>query len=85
MLEEIINYKISIRYYKYLDAWTHFLNVFALLHLDNFDLAMYYNPSLTGMSYNHSEEDDGYMKKKIKKNANDSYGVKTNESNSPYM
>jgi hypothetical protein len=86
LLEEIINYKISIRFYKYLDAWTHFLNVFALLNLDNIELGMYYNTSISGISHNHSEEDEGSLvKKKIKKNNSDSQGGKTVDSSSPYL
>lgn len=85
-MEEIINYKISIRFYKYIDAWTHFLNVFALLNLDKIDLAMYFNPSISEVSRKHSEEDEGSsIKKKIMKNVNDSHGGKIVDSNSPYL
>jgi len=89
ILEEIINYKIAIRYYKYLQAWKHFLNIFSFLNLDNFDLAMYYNPTYTGITHNQSEEDEmNFSKKRIRKNLiNDSFncinGIDVNSS--PFM
>jgi hypothetical protein len=76
VLEEIINYKIALRYYKYLEAWKHFLNIFSYLNLDNFDMAMYYNSTYTGSSHNQPEEDDfNSSKKRIKKNLNDSFNI----------
>jgi hypothetical protein len=56
LLEEVINYKHNLRYYKYQDALKNFEEIFEILQIDNFDLNSYYiasnalNPNTQGWS-----------------------------------
>jgi hypothetical protein len=43
LLETVINYKFNIRFYKYLDAWGNFQDIFVILGLDDYDLNTYFH------------------------------------------
>ena len=51
LLEAVISYKHNLRYYKYLDAWKNFEEIFEIMDIDNFDLNLYFQP-ITALSTN---------------------------------
>jgi hypothetical protein len=65
-----------LRYYKYLEAWKNFEEVFALLNIDNFDLAMYYNANYAmtvPVNNNYNENTNTEPHIAIRKNTNDTF------------
>jgi hypothetical protein len=53
LLETVINYKFNIRYYKYLEAWNNFQEIFRMLGLDDYDLNTYFQSG--GQNYFEGE------------------------------
>jgi hypothetical protein len=44
LLEYVISYRNNLRYYRYIEAWKNFENIFELLDIDNFDINNYFQP-----------------------------------------
>lgn len=55
-MECLVQYKTNLRYYKYLDAWKNFEEIFEQLDIDNFDMSAYYQPVAMG-GYNMNNYD----------------------------
>ena len=60
LLDIVINYKFNIRYYKYLDAWKNFNEIFKLLDLDYFDLNDYFNTNQGTVYYASNSQELNY-------------------------
>jgi len=66
LMESIVMYKTNLRYYKYLDAWANFEEIFDLLDIDHFELSNYYqtvgwgNGSIDGSRGNIYDEVNSY-------------------------
>jgi hypothetical protein len=75
LLEAVINYKHNLRYYKYLDAWKNFEEIFEIMQIDNFDLNCYYLPSNTvnPLIQTRSIDDDIVPNPSLRKVSNESF------------
>jgi hypothetical protein len=55
IIEAIINYKINLAQYKYIEAYKNFEQVFEILEIDSFDISNYYQ---SGRNYSGNISDE---------------------------